>query len=256
MREWAALALMLVSIDRSTASAADWSTVVEAPPRTFNVETWAGGDGNDRSVSVYGGITASPFGDIRAEGFRVRAATGYGTYSYTRSYAVNDRRAWQEFRGSMTTADIMAGYQVHIGAWIVKTFVGATQETHTLTPIGNGTLAIDERNEVQGERLGLKGAVETWLNIQNAAFLQTDMSWSQPFQAYGARLRAGYRINPAISTGLEAGVHGNANHDAGRAGAFLRFEWTAGEISASAGAAANHHEITGPYGSMAIMLRF
>ena len=62
---------------------------------------------------------------------------------------------------------------------------------------------------------------------------------------------------PAIPLiwGMDA-VHGNANHDAGRAGGFVRFEWTRGEISASARAAGNTHDITGPYGSLAVMIRF
>jgi hypothetical protein len=235
-------------------------TIVEAAPQVFRYEAWVGGDGGARSLSVYGGMTTSLTDDIRGNGLRLRSSAGFGTYAYTRSYvAADNRRAWQEFRGSMQTADVLLGYQRAFGPWIVKVFAGGTQERHDVVAHGGQAgpgLLLDDENAVQGARIGFKGALETWLNIDNRAFLQTDMSWSEPFKAYGSRLRAGYRLSPAFSTGLEAGAHGNANHDAGRAGAFLRFEWTGGEVSASAGAAASQREITGVYGSLGVMLRF
>ena len=233
-----------------------WVTVVEAAPKDFFYEAWAGGDGGGRSMSVYGGMTSSLSGDIRGDGFRLRSAGAYGTYAYTRSYAVDGRKAWQDFAGTMWSTDLMLGYQAAAGLWIVKAFVGASQETHVVRPRGGDGLAVDTENAVQGDRLGFKGSLETWLNIDNIAFLQTDLSWSSAFKAYGGRVRTGYRLNPALSTGLEAGIHGNVNHDAGRAGAFLRFEWTGGEVSASAGAAGNHHDVTGIYGSLGLMIRF
>lgn len=251
-----ALAAAFAAAVPITARAAEWVTIVVAPPKTYFYEAWAGGDGDGNSLSVYGGATSSLSGDIRADGFRLRTAAGYGIYGYSRSYIVDNHRAWQEFRGSMTSSDVLLGYQRAFGPWIIKVFVGGTQENHAIVANGPVGLAVDNRNSVQGTRFGVKGAIETWLNIDNKAFLQTDLSWSQPFEAYGGRVRAGYRINPAFSSGLEVGVHGNANHDAGRFGSFLRFEWTAGEISASAGLAANSHEITGAYGSIGMMLRF
>lgn len=156
----------------------------------------------------------------------------------------------------MTSADLMLGYQVAIGPWIVKVFAGASEESHVVVAHGTGGLPYDNRNAVQGSRIGFKGALETWWNIDNIAFLQTDLSWSEPFQAYGARIRGGYRLTPALSTGFELSGHGNANHDAERLGGFLRFEWTAGEISASGGLAAKGEDVTGLYGSLAVMLRF
>ncbi len=247
---------MLTIAIPSPGMAGDWNTVVVAPPRAFYYETWVGGDGAGRAVSIYGGMTAALGGDIRAEGFRVRTTAGYGTYGYTRSYSIGPQRAWQDFRGEMTTADLLLGYQLAMGPWILKVFAGASQETHTVVAHGGGNLLADPRNAVQGDRIGFKGAIETWWNIGNIAFVQTDLSWSQPFEAYGGRVRAGYRVTPALSTGAEVGLHGNANHDAGRLGTFLRFEWTAGEVSASGGLAARNDEITGLYGSLGLMLRF
>lgn len=238
------------------ARAGEWQTEVVAPRKTFYYEAWAGGDGGATSLSIYGGSTMALTDDVRANGFRLRAAAGYGTYGYERSYTVANRRAWQDFRGTMSSSEALVGYQHAFGPWIIKVFAGVAQETHTVVAHGPVGLAVDDRNAVQGDRFGFKGALESWLDLDNKAFLQTDLSWSQPFEAYGSRIRAGWRLTPALSTGLEAGAHGNANHDAGRIGAFLRFEWTAGEISASVGAAGNSHEITGAYASAGMMLRF
>lgn len=240
----------------ATAHAGEWSTVVEAARHDFHYETWGGGDGSGSALSLYGGMTASLFEDIRGNGVRLRTTASYGTYRYTRPYALAGGRAWQEFRGTMSSADLLLGYQHAFGPWIIKVFAGASQERHDIVAHGAGGLSIDDGNGVQGERLGFKGALETWLNIANVAFVQTDLSWSAPFKAYGTRVRAGYRLNPAFSTGLEAAVHGNANHDEGRLGAFLRFEWTGGEVSVSAGGAGNQRDVTGAYASVGLMLRF
>lgn len=258
-RSWGmsvALAAAVAAGNPLPVTAGEWQTEVVAPRKTFYYEAWAGGDGDGASLSIYGGSTMALNDDIRADGFRLRAAAGYGLYTYSRSFTVDNHRAWQEFRGTMTASDVLLGYQRAFGPWIIKVFAGGTQETHAVVAHGPVGLAVDNRNAVQGSRFGFKGAVETWLNIDNKAFLQTDLSWSQPFEAYGGRLRLGWRINPAFSTGIEASVHGNANHDAGRAGGFLRFEWTGGEISASIGAAGNSHDITGAYASAGVMLRF
>ena len=50
-------------------------------------------------------------------------------------------------------------------------------------------------------------------------------------------MRAGYRLLPTVSAGLELGINRNDLDMGGRGGAFLRYEWFGGEISASAGMA-------------------
>ena len=49
------------------------------------------------------------------------------------------------------------------------------------------------------------------------------------------RGRLGWRLLPTLSIGIEAGAAGNIECDIARAGGFLRYEWAAGEVSASAG---------------------
>jgi hypothetical protein len=55
-------------------------------------------------------------------------------------------------------------------------------------------------------------------------------------KVYSGRARLGWRLTPALSLGLEAGAAGNLEGDVAHAGGFIRYEWTAGEMSASAGA--------------------
>jgi hypothetical protein len=69
-------------------------------------------------------------------------------------------------------------------------------------------------------------------------------------------MRLGYRIGPSWSTGLELSAFGNLIPDQGRAGAFVRFEWTAGEISLSTGAAGDQLRANEAYGTINAMVRF
>jgi hypothetical protein len=156
----------------------------------------------------------------------------------------------------MSTVDLLVGYHWSSGPLILKGYVGAIQESHQITSREPGLLAIDDENGVQGTKVGLKLALEAWYAFGTTGFLQFDSSWSQPFEAYGARLRAGYRLTPSLSAGLEGAALGNANHDSGRAGAFLRWEWTAGELSLSAGAAGDMETVHGGYASVGGLLRF
>lgn len=231
------------------AVAGDWSTEVELENPVFKYDAYAGGEATSHSRSFYGGMTASLSGDIRVDGFRLRSAAGYGTYSYTSPRWNGVSRVPMNFSGTQTFTDLMFGYQHAFGPWIVKVFAGGNQDQHLIAPF-------DTENSVQGQQRGFKAAVETWLNIDDVAFIQSETSWSQVFDTYGGRVRAGLRLNPALSTGLEGAVNGNAAYDTGRLGAFGRFEWSRGEVSASGGVAGDRANVTGGYGTVAVMFRF
>ena len=231
------------------ACAGDWSASVELENPVYKYEAWAGADATSHSRSFYGGMTTSLSGDIRDNGFRVRSAAGYGTYAYTSPRWNGVARAPVSFEGVQTFTDLLLGYQRALGPWIVKVFVGGSQDQHAITPF-------DSENDVQGKRMGVKAAVETWLNIGDTAFVQTETSWSQVFDTTGARVRAGYRVNPVLSLGLEGAFNANAAYEAGRAGGFARFEWSRGEISASGGIAGDRAGPTGGYGTVGAMFRF
>ena len=83
---------------------------------------------------------------------------------------------------------------------------------------------------------------------------------------HGGRGRLGWRLLPTLSIGIEAGAAGNIECDIARAGGFLRYEWAAGEVSASAGwsndklldgtPVAGLAEASTPYASLAWLTKF
>jgi hypothetical protein len=227
-------------------------------------EAWAGVDAANAGWSVYGGVTAAPFSDVRSDGFRVRSSAGHSRYSYGRAYFDPFRRqlVWAKFDGRATSTDVLLGYQQSFGPVIVKLFAGLASEQHTILPGKNTTLAFDADNTVQGDKIGAKLVLETWTRLGDWGFVQADMNWSQPFDTYGGRLRLGYRLDPNWSAGLEAAAHarpldqGRPLNLGARTGAFLRFEWTNGEVSLSSGVDGNRDEVDGIYGSLNATFRF
>ena len=212
-------------------------------------EVSAGADATRQSATVYTATTAALFGVLREDGLRLRAGAGYGTYSYSSPRWNGLTRVPVSFEGEQSFADLLVGYQASVGPMIVKLFVGGAMERHVITPF-------DSENGVQGDRVGLKGALETWLRFGDRAFLQTDASWSSMFEAYSARARLGTALFGQLSAGIEAAAMGNRTYDAGRAGLFTRYEWTGGEISVSGGTAGDRSGLTGGYGSIGIVVRF
>ena len=55
-------------------------------------------------------------------------------------------------------------------------------------------------------------------------------------------MRAGFRIRPKLSLGLEGGVLGNEEYDAGRGGGFVRVNFRALEATLAAGFTGNYLE--------------
>lgn len=242
------LALFSALACAGPAIAEEWTVVSPGGPGD-RYEAWAGADAMPHSWSVYGGVTTSLWGDLRDPGLRLRSAAAYGVYSYTSPRWNGVARVPVKFDGEQHYTDVLLGYHAMIGPWIVKVFAGATQAEHTLRPF-------DTENGVQGERIGFKGALESWLAIGQVAFVQSEINWSSVFETYGARLRAGYRLSEAISAGLEGAANGNANYDAGRLGVFGRLEWKGGEFSASGGVGADRSGTAMPYGSVGVLFRF
>lgn len=224
----------------------------------YKYEVSAGADGIGPTWSTYAALVAAPFGHIREDGFRLRTSAGYGEYRYTRPYfdPVQKRVVWLEFHGRQAFGDALIGYQTTIGPMVAKAFVGLSQEEHVLAAGAGSPISFDDENGVQGSRAGAKIVIETWTRLSDWGFLQADLNWSQPFEAYGARLRLGYLVGQGWSAGLETAAFGNLNHDSGRVGGFTRFEWSRGEISLSAGAEGDRHDIRSLYGSIGSVFRF
>jgi hypothetical protein len=65
--------------------------------------------------------------------------------------------------------------------------------------------------------------------------MSADASYGTAFQQYWALARLGYRARPRLSLGLEGGVLGNEEYDAGRGGGFVRVTFRDFETTLSGG---------------------
>lgn len=196
-------------------------------------EVWVGADAAAHNWLIYTGGTIAPFGDIHGDGFRMRATTGYGQYDY--KWDANT-----SVKVDKIYADALIGYQQRLGELTAKGFVGWALLSDIDVPSAH----------VRTTRLhdGVKGAVELWLNIGPQAWTSLDLNYADTRDTWSLRSRLGVRVLPTVSVGVE----GTVNHAslAGqvqvntaapellgntRAGAFVRYEWFGGEISASGG---------------------
>ena len=235
----------------------------DGPSGVGSHEIWVGGDAGTDNWLVYGGSTYAPWGDIHQDGFRVRSTAGYGEFSYH----------WDKttlVQATKNYADLLVGYQKRLGELTAKGFIGLAMLNDLDVPS-----ATVRRNR---QHLGIKGALELWLNLGENAWTSFDASYADTRQTVSVRSRLGYRLFPTISTGVEAvfnhsdlkgqvqidpalrRVVGNA-----RAGAFVRYEWFGGEVSGSAGVAGDVDESLGAtdllrtpsvYGTVNLILQF
>lgn len=229
-------------------------------------QIWAGADVSPNVWLVYSGVTLAPWSGIYDDGFRFRAAGGYGGYRYTYTgHAVeNDADTFKSRSVDARTyyGDLMVGYLKRFGELTAKAFVGASAIGHQ-TELPEQWVAIGF-----GDEVGIKGALELWLNIGERGWGSLDLWWSSAHDTRAARARLGYRVWPRLSIGLEAGLHvdaqgecrvagktsGDCGHvvvsddgavtrepsraellDYARGGAFARYEWDGSELSLSAG---------------------
>ncbi len=223
-------------------------------------EIWAGADVGRNVWLAYTGTTLAPFGDIHEPGWRLRFVGGYGGYRYESfDYA---SATTSRHRAEVTFADALVGYLWRLDPLIVKAFIGAGMIDHKIEPL-------DRLNLAQGPDLGAKGVLELWFNVGEKGFASLDLSLTSAHLTRSARGRAGYRLMPDVSVGVEAGINGDRQADFKmseeqpshrteawdyvRAGAFARYEWYGGEISASAGLMGDLREArdkAGPYATI------
>jgi hypothetical protein len=230
---------------------------------TSGREVWAGADISSNVWLVYSGVTFAPWSGIHDEGWRFRAAGGYGEYEYDRAPEPDEHRNWDRplsFHAETYFADFLVGYLKRFGELTAKAFAGVSTLSHDIEPLDDETMAV-------GDEIGVKGVIELWLNIGQNAWAQIDLSWASAHDTRAARARLGYRLQPKLSVGVEAGLNvdsqgecrmeadpaGNCGYvvktqgkvvrkfdeadllDYARAGTFVRYEWNASEVSLSAG---------------------
>jgi hypothetical protein len=215
----------------------------DSSPRPARFEAWAGGQAFRHAWSLYSGTTAAWSGTLHEDGVRVRAVGGYGAYSYSGLRATASGPQIVDFDGATTFADLLLGYQKQVGSLTVKGFAGLMFAHHETTPG-------DPETSIRGAGLGGKIVLEGWWTISERLWSSVDVSWGSVHDSYGTRGRVGWRVLPAISLGLEAGAAGNLECDIARAGGFLRYEWSGGELSASAGLSSDTLLDSGPRASL------
>lgn len=211
---------------------------------------WSGTQATENSWYAYSGLIYAPGGDIGADGWRLRAATGGGTYSYSgRLPAEPVDTPDVDFQGQEADAELAAGYQQRFGPMIARAFLGASYVDHDVRPR-------DVFNEVSGTAYGALGRVEIWWDIDARTWASAGGSYGTAFSTYSVYASTGYRVLPDLSLGVEAGGFGNATLDAGRIGALLKWDTGYGELSAAGGLSGDYADPTTPYGHIDWLVRF
>jgi hypothetical protein len=228
-RALAALQLATASFILSSPADAEDSAASGEVSETHS-EVWSGAQAYGHVWSLYSGAAVAPFGSIRDDGWRVRAVAGYGADRYSGPRAVGAGPPLVfTFKGTGSFADLLLGYHQQLGPVTLKAYAGVSLADRQVTPN-------DPESLIHGTGLGGKIALETWWNLSDQAWTSIDVSWGSLYRSYAGRARLGWRLTPALSLGLEAGAAGNLECDILRAGGFLRYEWTSGELSLSGGA--------------------
>jgi hypothetical protein len=231
-------------------------------------EHWSGAEQFGHTLSVYSGATIAVGGSVlRESGWRLRSISGHGRSTYPGVMWIGGHAYPVTVHAQNSFSDLLAGYQwgetTRFGRLTVKAFGGLSVEGQRASPSN----AVGAR----GIKYGGKGAVETWLDLSDRTWLSVDASVGSARRTFTGRARYGWRIVPGLSIGPEAGVGGNDGEGAGRAGAFARFEWGAGdwwsgEVSAAVGMSTSTVNINDvgnapvtrgdPYANVSLLLRY
>ena len=215
-----------------------WHEKTDVAPEP-SLENWIGGDGFRRVASLYSGITWSPFGNLRQDGFRLRAITGQSVYRYSGNDfdPTTGNSVTSQFAGSGRFVDLLAGWQISTGNTTVKAFAGAALQSHIVAPY-------DPSTRIQGQARGAKGVVEIWHNWTSQAWSSLDLSMTTSYATMTAQLRSGWRITETVlSMGPEAAITSYADVNdttrtrtsIARVGLFVRYEDLVQEITISGG---------------------
>jgi hypothetical protein len=250
------LGTILAAVAAGAAQADDAAGQARAGPR---VEFYSGAEAFRHAWSLYTGATLAPFGSILEDGLRLRAAGGYGAYSYSGARAFGPTSQIVDFDGEAGFAEFLVGYHKQLGPWSLKLYGGVTLSQHHISPD-------DPETVIRGQGLGGKVVLESWWDMTERAWTSLDLSWASLYDSYSARARLGWRLTPQISTGLEAGAGGNVEGDIARVGAFVRYEWAGGELAVSGGVANDAllqgagnpdiAEASVPYATLSWLMRF
>jgi hypothetical protein len=205
---------------------------VEDAPR---VELFTGFDASDNFAGGYVGAGYAFGKGPHESGWRLRVVGAFGRYHYDGSLPSQGVQVPTNFDGDDTYGAALIGYQLRRQSLFLKVFAGVEAEDQHIVPH-------DPNNSVQGSEVGLKLQAESWLDYSPRIFFSLDASYGTAFQEYWTLARAGYRLTPRLSLGIEGGALGNEEYDAGRGGAFTRIYFRKTEITLSGGFTGNYLE--------------
>lgn len=209
-------------------------------------ETFGGVETSNNATSGYAG-GGYAFGDsLYAPGWRIRAVGALGRYDYDGTLVAGGIDVPTTFDGDFRFLSASVGYQFQPGAVIVKIFAGVEAIDQQIDPF-------DPNNSVQGSEVGVRLTLETWYDISDRWFLSADASYGSAFQDYWELTRIGFRLRPRIAVGLEGGVLGNEEYDAGRGGGFVRVDFRGFEATVSGGFTGDYL-LSDPSGYLAVGL--
>ena len=226
-----------------------WAENANTEPQYSWREMWVGADATKDVWLLYTGITLAPLSkDVYTDGLRLRMTSGYGQYTARHSqgtatktcidkngvqHACNggdSQAAGTDSKINITYSDALVGYHMQFGALTAKAFVGASMVSHHAS-------ASDASSPLLGTAIGATGALEFWLNASEDAWTSFDLNYTMAHDTASIRWRAGWRALPTLSVGPEVRFERNEQAGTARIGAFARYEWFGGEISAAAGVA-------------------
>jgi hypothetical protein len=200
-----------------------------------HLELFTGFDAGDNSAGGYVGAGYAFGKGLYESGWRLRAVGALGRYHYDSSLLNRGIDVPTEFDGEVSYGAALIGYQLRRQSLFLKFFAGVEAEDQHIVPR-------DPNNAVQGSEVGLKLQAESWLDYSPRIFYSLDASYGTAFQEYWTLARAGYRVSPRFSLGIEGGALGNEEYDAGRGGGFTRIYFRKVEITLSGGFTGNYLE--------------
>ncbi|MGB8708738.1 MAG: cellulose biosynthesis protein BcsS [Methyloceanibacter sp.] len=211
------------------------ASLASAAAQDPHSEIFTGLEASNNAISGYLGAGYAFGKGLYKPGWRVRAVGALGRYDYRGTLFGAGADLGTTFDGEASYGAALIGYQFRTQASFLKLFAGVEAEDQIITPR-------DPENSVQGSAVGLKLAAENWLDLSPLWFLSVDASYGTAFQQYWSLARAGYRLSPRLSLGLEGGALGNEEYDAGRGGGFVKANLRSLELTLSGGFTGNYLE--------------
>ena len=191
------------------------------PIGTSPVYAWSGLNVNNDYIGGFVGGIYALNGNLNSEGYLFRVEGSGGNYGSNTVTLPNTRI--ETYNGS-----VMLGYKKSIGEGWLSTYIGGAFETHNNPDV-------PAPNTLQGTKGGARGLIEYWGPLNPKWDVYGSFSYATPFSVTNAYGRLVYKLSDRVTIGPETGYFGNDAYRDWRAGAFISFKTSFGEIAFSGG---------------------